>query len=394
MGIDGQGGPPDATMADASIDGAPPACDLTFDDQVIASGAEVSAAVAPDGTMVIGYCSLGLALTVVRGNARTLMFEPPQTVAPGFCDPTLAYSAGTFYLADDCRSGSGYGICLHVSADMGRTWSPARFVDESSGLVDRPWIFAVPGGGALMTWNHYPGGNLGYTYTVDVASDGTLGTRVALTNGSPACTSMPGIVDPSGDVFAVGNLATDLAPASENGPMYLWSKLEGASWTHLMMPSPDGPVYAYPSITSTPDGTLHVFYTDERSAVYLTKSMDRGQSWSPPQRINPQSQTSRVVLVWAAAGDDGLIRMTWYERVAGSNPPTWHVYYARSDRLGPVQLDQGAAFRGTNGEYDDNFRNSTEPWLGDFTAVLTDGVRDYVVYTANSEIHLAASRCR
>jgi hypothetical protein len=59
-----------------------------------------------------------------------------------------------------------------------------------------------------------------------------------------------------------------------------------------------------------------------------------------------------------------------------------------------VRVDPGAAFRGTNGEYDDDFRNSPEPWLGDFTGIMTDGMHDYIVYTAGSQIHVAKSRCR
>ena len=395
-GSGGSGGTADASMPDAmQPDGSTTGCDLVFDDHVIGPGAEVSAAMAPDGTMVIAYCSQGL--TVVRGDARTMTFDAPQTVGPGFCDPTLAYAGTTFYLADDCRDQSGnYGICEHVSSDGGRTWSQARFVDTSTGLVDRPWIFPGTGGKAVMTWNRYPdlSNNIGYTFATSVDTDGTLGQMAMLTTGTPACTSMPGTVDRNGDVFAVGNLATDLAPASEEGPMYLWSQLGGNAWTQNMMPSPDGPVYAYPSITSTPDSTLWVFYTDEMSAVYLTYSTSQGATWSNRVRVNPQTQTPRVILVWAQAGADGQVRMTWYEQEAGSNPPTWHVYFARTDAMTPVRVDPDAAFRGTNGEFDDNFRNSSEPWLGDFTSVVTDGMHDYVVYTANSQIHVAASRCR
>src|SRR5262249_15959796 len=155
------------------------------------------------------YCHSGL--SVVRGNARMMTFETPQPVGPGFCDPTLAFSGSTFYLADDCRdNGGNYGICEHVSSDMRRTSSQPRFVDPASGLVDRPWIFAGSGGDAVMTWNRYPdlSNNIGYTFAVEVHADGTLGTMAMLTTGTPACTSMPGVVDPMGDVFAVGNLAT------------------------------------------------------------------------------------------------------------------------------------------------------------------------------------------
>src|SRR5215468_3250166 len=111
-GTGGSGGShPDAAMPDAAIDGSMhvdgsvPGCDVVFDDQVIGPGAEVSAALAPDGTMVLGYCHSGL--SVVRGNARMMTFETPQPVGPGFCDPTLAFSGSTFYLADDCRDNGG-----------------------------------------------------------------------------------------------------------------------------------------------------------------------------------------------------------------------------------------------------------------------------------------------
>src|SRR5262245_47575704 len=87
-GAGGSGGShPDAAIPDGSFDaamhtdGPTTNCDVVFDDQVIGPGAEVSAAIAPDGTMVIGYCRSGL--SVVRGSARTLTFESPQDVGPG-----------------------------------------------------------------------------------------------------------------------------------------------------------------------------------------------------------------------------------------------------------------------------------------------------------------------
>ena len=374
----------DASADGSSADGGP---DLAFDDQWVGTGGEVSAAVAPDGTMVVAWCGSGLEW--VHGDARTLTFSSAASLSPDNCDPTVAFSGSTFYLADDCRLNSGAGICLRVSTNMGHSWSQEQIVDSQPMLVDRPWVFATPGGGAVITWGRYPdlANNVGYTFAADVAPDGMLTNTTMLTNGNPACTSMPGVVDVLGDVFAIGNLATDLQPATEHGLMYLWSRLEGTAWTQRMMPSPDGPTYAYPSITATPDGTLWVFYTDENSAVYLTKSTDHGETWSERVRVNPQSQTQHVILVWAAAGEDGVVRMTWYEREPTAIA-TWHVYFARSDTMNPVRVDSGPAFLGGNGEY------GAQPgaWLGDFTAVVTDGVRDYVAYTAADGVHVAASR--
>lgn len=429
------GGPPaapaDGAAREVSSDAWPP-LDLSRDldagrctagriafgkNVLVGRGAEVSADAAPDGTLLVAYCNLARNLVdATRGDGATLAFTTPVAAPAGFCDPTVAYVPGThsFFLADDCMpTAGGYGICLQSTAD-GATFTTPLTVDSfgpSDGLVDRPWIFPAmgPGGsgtGAILTWNRYPAplsSNVGNTLVADIAATGTPGTPVMLTSGSPTSTSAPGAADLAGNAFAVGNVATDLQPASEHGPMMLWSRPAGGAWSERSIPSPGGPIYIYPAIAVTPRGTLLVLYTDEAASVYLIRSTDGGMTFSPPFRVNPGSTTPHTLLLWAAAGADGIARFTWYEALSGATPALWNVFYARSTDDGrtvsaPIQVNDGGPFPGTNGEYDEAYRATSVPWLGDFTAVFTDGTRDFVAFTDNRDpvgpgVYVAATRC-
>ncbi len=97
---------------------------------------------------------------------------------------------------------------------------------------------------------------------------------------------------------------------------------------------PDG------SYTLTGPGTVYGVYSDGAN-VYLISSLDRGQHWSSPVRVNNPSDSKLKLNIfpWLATGPTpGSVGIAWYatDNVNGNGSPTnddnakWRVYYAQT----------------------------------------------------------------
>ncbi len=101
-------------------------------------------------------------------------------------------------------------------------------------------------------------------------------------------------------------------------------------------------VLSYPAMQvdlSTGDrrGTIYVAYLDRRKAagdtdIFLRRSVDEGESWSDPLRVNDDALDNGADQFhpWLVVDEKGVVNILWLDRRDDPNNLAWHAYMARS----------------------------------------------------------------
>ncbi len=83
-------------------------------------------------------------------------------------------------------------------------------------------------------------------------------------------------------------------------------------------------------------GNLYVVWSDG-SKISMMTSTNRGNTWSAPKRVSPDSLSGTNVMPWIVAGDPGRVDVIWYRTPGGNNSSSvWDLHMAQSlDALNP-----------------------------------------------------------
>ncbi len=98
---------------------------------------------------------------------------------------------------------------------------------------------------------------------------------------------------------------------------------------------------AFPQIAVGPNDEIYILTTAEPADkptddgdIYLLRSLDIGQTWDPPQRIN-RDGTDRIQFFPSIdVGDDGTIHAMWADMRDDPAEVRYHIYYTRSTDAG------------------------------------------------------------
>ncbi len=107
---------------------------------------------------------------------------------------------------------------------------------------------------------------------------------------------------------------------------------------------------SFPQIASGPDGEVYISYVGRPSDkpnddgdVFLTKSLDGGQTWDRPQVLNDDDTDHVQMFPSIDVAEDGAVHAMWGDMRDDPAQIRYHIYYTRSD-------DQGETFGFTNEE--------------------------------------------
>ncbi|MGH9122231.1 MAG: sialidase family protein, partial [Acidimicrobiales bacterium] len=292
-------------------------------------------------------------------DTQPLSYQLPfQSVNPADpADVAIAYSTGTLV-----------SCYLAVSTNGGSTW---RDID----MVGMGGLFSVPTGGSCpqggpVEWG--PDGTIYYLYTTRTSSFVGM-VNLVVSHNFGQTFSNPILVDPTlptGWVDFDVTAAVDAHANLPSGKLYVsWGRFLQSNFleSQLMVASStnDGASLSTPLVTSAavsdntnpivvgPDGTVYIMYHDYRAQDAFTggfplaviHSSDGGNTWSQPVSLGvgaqnctpgppkacdnlgggvaiaPGSQPGQVVAAWAAADQDGNLRIFETQSTDGGN--TW-----------------------------------------------------------------------
>ncbi|MBV9670008.1 MAG: exo-alpha-sialidase, partial [Acidobacteriales bacterium] len=242
---------------------------------------------------------------------------------------------GTLYVGWTRWTLTASPLVISQSTDGGATWSGPVEVERVPGLP-----------------RDDNGANEGFSGAV--APDGTLyavwaeGTHIVLTSSKD-----------EGKTFAAARDVIETAP--------LMYAVQGFSRGN-----------GFPNIAAGPDGALYVAWSDYRNGdvdVFLSRSKDRGVTWSAAQRVNDDAvhDGSDQFYQWLSVDPkDGSVNLIFYDRREDANNSKTLVTLARSE-------GGGAPFR--------NYRWAEKPFvardefMGDYSGIAAYGGRVYGVWT-------------
>jgi len=94
-------------------------------------------------------------------------------------------------------------------------------------------------------------------------------------------------------------------------------------------------VLSWPRVDVSPvNGNIYVVYASnppgpDASDVYMTASANRGQTWSPPIRVNDDNTETDQFFPDVAVNGDGVVQVIWYDRRNDPSNRFMDVYRAR-----------------------------------------------------------------
>jgi hypothetical protein len=293
-------------------------------------------------------------------------------------DPVLQVGPdGTVYclwLSFDSYTYYGRLVLLR-SYDHGATWPDTTYpIGTPSGrLPDKPW-FVVRGDTIYLVYADFNTSTwyAQIKFTKSVDGGNTFSSPIVL-NGGPQNVGLPFItVDPQGSIYVIwfNSFLDDfyLAKSTDGGnsftsPIFVHNVYFTTSYTWRAHP--------IPSLVAGGNDTLYLTWTDDRFGswdILFSRSVDGGNTWSSPIKINDDVGTARQMMPMMAVDPGGGIHVAFYDRRTGY----WDIRYSRS-------LDKGLSFEANLRVSDASFYG--EYFMGDYMGIRADANYVYIVWS-------------
>ncbi len=265
-------------------------------------------------------------------------------------EPTLAVlSNGTIcagWKEAQTHSGPGYRVGFSYSNDNGKTWS-SNILMQTLNPGDRqsdPWLVADHQDNVYfnhMDWNDGSGAStIGVSKTVDGGAS-WLPIVDASDTGPGMDDKLTACVDPSGNLYVVWDWYADAGPRE-----LTFTKSTDGGATFQPTTSIVNPYIPY--ITSAHNGTLFITTTEwpglsgpEGQDVWITRSDDGGDTWSPQVRVTPLNANATGIISVVDTDSFGNVFVAYTEGpdwdFSGNTAPTLNyteVYVTKSTDWG------------------------------------------------------------
>jgi len=349
-----------------------------------------------DGTLVAGWNSFTDA-SLVMGAGRSddageswsfELFDGHTTMS----DPVVsAAGAGRWYFAYIASGGAGgsdYEVYVRRSVDDGASWQAPVAVTDNTDFDDKPYMDGV-GDEVVAVWADFGFGPAKVRVANSLDGGLTFINNTILANDSVGGNGAVPLIDGAGDYYVFWR---------DSFQEFLWmsrSQDQGTSWSSdasitAMTPLPSSLPGGFrmvnlPSAASPAPGHLVVVWNDQALGdpdILAVRSIDGGQNWSAPVRVNDDAGTEAQFLPWIVADEQGGLHVTWYDR--RGNGADIDVYTAFSD-------DGGATF-GQNTRVTGAAFTPVLPWeghaadfIGDYNGIAVDGATLYPFYQDSRE---------
>lgn len=152
----------------------------------------------------------------------------------------------------------------------------------------------------------------------------------------------------------------------------------------------DARARSFPCIGTNPYNPKHVYMVfaadmhpgnSDEGDIWFVRSLDGGQSWSPPMRVNDDLTQTDQFEPWLAVKPDGTIDVAWYDRrLDPQRDAAWDVYMAKSINGGQ---SFGPNIRVTNISFPTPVMPWGEAWMGEYLGLAVDAHLTYVAWTSS-----------
>ena len=215
------------------------------------------------------------------------------------------------------------------SRDGGRSFDPARIVDQSQGCFDDVQMAVDPRGDVLFAWQ---------VLTTRAGPWITLLSR--LTADDDVFTPPIRIKEPSTEPTGLGVAVDDQGRLhllwGEHALSYQWSIDSGSTLSRLSSVVTMGSrTWARPAVATGPGGKVYIawrtwgfnrFTRGQSAAVYFARSVDSGKTFSKPVRLHtidpPLSGDSSGVRIEVVSETD--LTIIWPANTSGPSDARWH----------------------------------------------------------------------
>ncbi len=189
-------------------------------------------------------------------------------------------------------------VMLSTSDDEGKTWSAARTIVDAPQIDDRNTaILALSDTEWLVSYNTYTSSGAGAAMTARTTDGGATWAESQPVNGSSSTSTWTWAAPVK---LSSGALILPYYTGVQGGPYQSLAALSddnGESWTSHTVPNAPGFAGNEWSVVEMPDNSLAgITRTDAPGwdwSLYLTKSADKGKSWSVPVKTNLRDTRSR-----------------------------------------------------------------------------------------------------
>lgn len=397
-------------------------------------------------TVMIGFIDTGSflprtpGLSSLSGLARStdkgLTFSdigqvPPHARALGFSDPSLAVDGkGNFYIStiQQVPTNRGQESYMGVarSSDGGATFSPSVLIGGTgpadSAFQDKELIVADNTGGkyegsVYMAWTEFDTGGSHILFVRSTDGGQTFSKPLILSDARNGVQGATPAVGPDGEIYVLWlsfgrapelrirksldggetfepekvvapfTISSDSAASRNCGRRALkgdirYLELPSMAVDHSSAPT-RGTIYV--TYSSDPDGNNGKDVAD----IFVVRSTDGGETWSPPLRVNDDTTTSDQFQPAIAVAQDGTVGLMFYDRRLDPENVSLDVFMVRStdggqtfepnfrvtDRSFPVPLVA------INGRNFDNLRSVC--YMGDYNQIAADDDSFYLVWGDN-----------
>lgn len=319
---------------------------------------------------------------------------------------TLGFHDNTMPPDDDCASG---GLYVYRSDDAGDTWTlPAQgpaIPNTQTVFRDKEYIAADHrpaspfAGNVYLVWDDdiygacpqdFSNNFVERRISFSSSSNGgaTWSTQIDLANG---CLAAPvPAVGPDGAIYVAWydcNVGVRQMVRKSNDGGVTFEPAVAAASNLVPPPNPlPGSQFrvnaAFPAIAADPKRKDNVYITwssdngPNQTDVFVVRSLDGGESWSPAVRVNddPNGNPRDQFFPWIAVSPNGVVAVTWGDdRLDGENPggKLYDIFMA-------ISKDEGATFsrniRASTMSSDPDFDGFGGTFIGDYFGLSSSGV--------------------
>lgn len=283
---------------------------------------------ARDGTLIAGWNNY-TETTVVMGVGRSTdggdswswqLLGGHDTMS----DPTVAAAGGDRwyfgYIANGGAGGSDYDVWVRRSIDDGATWQAPVAATVNTNFDDKPYLDAV-GDEVLVAYADFSFSPAKVRAVRSLDGGLSFGANTVLADLSVGGNGASPVIDGGGDYYVFWR---------DSFQQFLWmsrSQDQGATWSQdasivAMNPLPSTlpggfRIINLPVAASYEPGKLVVVWNDQLLGdpdILAIRSIDGGDTWSAPIRVNDDVGTTAQFFPWIAADATGGIHVVWYDR--------------------------------------------------------------------------------